>query len=480
MDFQKACDSMAAMASVISVERLENGRRGLFRVVTGNKAYIDSIEHPLPGVMSAQNVKFVPNTSYDEYVPRDLNFEDYCYRAAIEKKCLHAYAHPDCMEVWFNMTFLPLCPDEGNLSYCMYIMEISREMNMREMSGIPQDLASAVLETSLKLRGTNDFRKTMREIIGDIRDLCEAEHCCILLMDQKTRSCSVLCEAFSRDTKLLSMEEYLDDSFYAIAESWENTVIAGSNCLIAKDAQDMEVVKQRNPVWHESITSAGGRNIILFPLRSQNDLIGYIWAINFNAEDSIRIKETLELTTFIMGSEIGSNLLINRLKFLSSRDMLTNVMNRNEMNLFVDQLADGEEQDRSVSVIFADLNGLKDVNDNEGHQAGDILIRNAAAALKELFEDTSIFRAGGDEFAVIVIGMEHNELDRRIRILREVAEKYDNLNFSIGSCFRASSRDIKTALRIADEHMYEDKKAYYKRFPEKIRSTSRDLINGIL
>ena len=61
--------------------------------------------------------KFVPDSLYTDYMPRDLNFEDFCYRAAVQKKCLHSYAHPDRYDVWFNMTFLPLWPDNGNLYY---------------------------------------------------------------------------------------------------------------------------------------------------------------------------------------------------------------------------------------------------------------------------------------------------------------------------------------------------------------------------
>ena len=49
MDLQKYVDGFGAMTCIVSVENLGNGNRGKFRIVTGNKAYIDSIEHPAPG-----------------------------------------------------------------------------------------------------------------------------------------------------------------------------------------------------------------------------------------------------------------------------------------------------------------------------------------------------------------------------------------------------------------------------------------------
>lgn len=468
-NFQKIVDGFGAMSCIVSVEKFPDGRIGKYRIVTGNRAYIDSIEKPAPGTEMLTD-KFTPNAEYTNYLTRDLNFEDFCYRAAVERKCLHSYAHPDRIPVWFNMTFLPIesdDPENKTLFYCIYIMEINFEASSERLSNISGDMASAVLETCIKLRGTNDFKATMADVIKDIRDICEAEHCCILTMDTYARTCAVLCEAFSKETKLLPMAKYVDNKFYDIAESWEAT-IAGSNCLIIKNEQDMEVVKERNPVWYESLHGAGAKSIVLFPLKSRNQLLGYIWAINFNAENSVKIKETLEITTFILGSELGNYFLLDRLKILSSKDMLTGVMNRNEMNNYVDALSsDSETAEDSVGVIFADLNGLKPINDEEGHNAGDILLKDAANALREVFDEHQIFRAGGDEFSVIITGITESELNEKIKKLREVSQKYNRVVFAIGGAIESSWKNVRTALRHADERMYEDKKIYYEKFPEK-------------
>ncbi len=375
------------------------------------------------------------------------------------------------------MTFLPVGQDEGNLSYCMYIMEMNEVADSESMSNINGDMASKVLQTTIKLRGATDFKTTMKEVIIDIGKMCQADHCCILLMDSYDRSCSVLCEYLAPGTNLLPMENYVDDGFYDIAESWEDT-IAGSNCLIVKNEYDMEIVKERNPVWHESLKGAGAENIVLFPLKSRNTLLGYIWAINFNADDAVNIKETLELTTFILGSELGNYLLLDRLKVLSSKDMLTGVMNRNEMNNFVDSLSRGEIGEKQpVGVIFADLNGLKAVNDSKGHPAGDALLKDAAAALRELYDEESIFRAGGDEFSIIIPGLSEEKMNMDIEELRKIQNKYDGLVFAIGGCVVKSGLEVRKALRTADERMYEDKKKFYEKHPEKMRLNVKEALN---
>lgn len=183
MDFQTIVDSVQTMACIVSVEKKPNNSYGEIRLVTGNEAYIASIEHPAPGTAMLTD-KFVPNTPYTNYLTRDTNFEDFSYRSAVNKKCLHSYAHPDRMDVWFNMMFIPLWPDDGDICYCMYLMEIDFEPDTSNMSVISSDVSSAVIETCIKLSGTTDFSTTIKDVIKDIRNLCDAEHCCILTVNE--------------------------------------------------------------------------------------------------------------------------------------------------------------------------------------------------------------------------------------------------------------------------------------------------------
>lgn len=466
MDLQKYVDGFGAMTCVVSVENLGNGKRGKFRIVTGNKAYIDSIEHPAPGA-ELLTQKFTPNQEYTNYLTRDLNFEEYCYKAAVGKRCLNSYATAERIQgIWFNMVFLPVAYEEGNLCFCTYTMEINFEANLDRMASLPADVTANVIKICLELRNTKEFNEMMDDVIVDIRNMFDADHCCILLMDSFERKCTVLCEALAEDTILTTMDHYNVDGFYEIADSWKG-LIAGSNCLVVKDEHDLEVVKERNPLWYESFTSAHGKNIVLFPLIYRDELLGYIWAMNYDIAKATSIKETFETTASIIASAISNNLLMDRLKVLSSKDILTGVMNRNEMNNYVDKLSsDKKVSSTSVGVIFADLNGLKRVNDQYGHTAGDTLLKNAALALEEVFDTDEIYRAGGDEFTIIITGITEEELGKRVEAIREVSQKYEHVCFAIGQCYEASKSNVRQALRIADERMYEDKRKYYEKHPE--------------
>ncbi|MCR5188433.1 MAG: hypothetical protein K6C97_05815 [Treponema sp.] len=321
MDFQNFVDGFKLMTCLISVEKFSDDSYGNIRIVTGNKAYIQSIEAD-PDAPQMLTNKFTPNLEYTNYLPKDLNFEDFCYRSAILKQPLHTYAKPDRFDFWFNMFFLPVDAQDGNTYYCTYSMEMTHEADSQKMAETSYETASDVLNTCIKLRGTENFKHTMNEVIKDIRRICSANYCCIMTIDFFTSKFSVLCEDVSEDEAFTYKNGWATDEFYKIAETWEDT-ISGSNCLILKNQSDMDVVKDRNPEWYASLQEANIKSLVLFPLKFGYELLGYIWATNFDTNNTVRIKETLELTSFFLGSEIANYQLFDRLRFVSTMDMLT-------------------------------------------------------------------------------------------------------------------------------------------------------------
>ena len=473
MDLQNFVDSFEAMTCIISVEVFKEGGYGNIRIVCGNKAYVNSIENPENMAFSSMLCnRFIPDSPYEKYIPKDLNFEDTCYRCAVLKKPFHAYIQPERYSFWVDMYLMPLAIVNGDTYYCTYTQELTSNANTERMSKIPAAVSSAVLETCLKLRGSKDFRKKMDEVITDLRTLCGAEKSCILLIDRKKHECSVLCESNALGDAEGKMEEYISDSFdnfYDLVETWNDT-IAGSTCLIIQNENDMEVVSERNPAWCASMREEGVKTLALYPLRHNNELLGYIWSVNFNIANTELIRNTLATTCFFLASEIANYQLLNKLEMMGSVDMLTGVMNRNAMNMTVDEFDENEENiKRSVAVVFADLNGLKQVNDNGGHDEGDKFLRKAAEILKGIFYDSRIYRAGGDEFLVLSSGISERDFEERVEKLRSYPMEDNSVSFAIGSYFSDTETDIRKAMRIADKRMYKDKEHYYERFPDRRR-----------
>ena len=468
MDFQKFVDGFSPMTCVMSVEKLPDGKYGEIRIVAGNKAYVDSIEN-MPDAPKAFSNKFIPNSLYQNYFPQDSNFEQFCYASAVLKLPQHAYVHPDRFDFWFNLFSLPLDADDGNLCYCTYTQELTHEVDSEKMSNVSHDTAAEVLSTCIKLRGTSDFKTTMHEVIKDIRKICGAAYCAILSMDGMTSKCSLLCEDVEdKYRKTTYKADWFSEDFYNIAVTWDQ-VIGGSNCIILKDKNDIDSIKNKNTVWYESLINANVDSLVLFPLKAGYELLGYIWATNFDTEKALHIKETLELTTFFIASEISSYQMFDRFRILSTIDLLSGVLNRNEMNNRLMQLSlDDRKGRKNIGIIFADLNGLKTMNDKFGHSAGDKLIKDAANILKTVFgHESEIYRAGGDEFMILLRDTNLKQIEAFAGQMKALAADTEFVSFAIGYCLEKDSQKIYEAIKTADVNMYEDKKRYYEQFPER-------------
>lgn len=453
------------MTCIMSIEKNADGSYGKMRIEVGNKAYCATFEKNSDIDMPFGN-KFVPGQEYTTYIPKDLNFEHFIYSSAVLKKPMHAYIHPDRFDVWFNIFSLPLEFNDPNKCYCTYTQELSTEANVEQMANLSAKTTSDVLKTCIKLRSTKNFLKTMDEVISDIRNICGSSFCCIMLTNFKENTCSLLSESIAPEIIHHSLLDYLDDSFIDLVKTWIDT-IGGSNCLIVKDEADMESIKVRNPRWYKSMQNADIESLVLFPLQYNNEIIGFIWATNFDTKDTDHIKETLELTTFFIASEIVNYQLLQKLEMLSSTDLLTGVKNRNAMNNRVLKIVSGRERrPNTFGIVFADLNGLKTVNDGDGHNAGDALLKNAAKALMDCFPDCEIYRAGGDEFVVISTNTPKETIEAQIEALRKKAEAPEPVSFAIGFYYDNKQGDIRVAMREADTRMYEDKKRFYAKYPE--------------
>ena len=453
MNFDVLLSHYRAKACVVSVEFFPDGTYGNIRVVAGNKAHCDD--------MAALNHPFEPGCPYEACFPKNPNFEDHCFRCIRDGKPLHAYVDLYMMGLWLNMFLMPLDSDQENIGYCIYCYDVAPKADSSAMADLSADTAADVLKACIKLRGSQNIRQAFQEVVEDIGAICGSDHCCVLLTDDEKHECTTFAEFLREGSGLYPMSRYIQ-GFYEIAQTWPDT-LAGSTCIIIKDEHDMEKLQEQNPVWKASLDQAGVKTVVLYPLRHGGELLGYMWTLNFNVENVLKIKETLELTTFFLASEISNYLLLDKLKVLSTIDTLTSVRNRNEMNNRVDRIVAGNEP-VPQGVLFADLNGLKRVNDEQGHAAGDKMLCAAASILQSVFQDGVVYRAGGDEFMILVNEISEDDVQDRVARVHFLSGKTENVRFSIGVCY--GKKDIRKAMRLADERMYAFKNGYYEAHPE--------------
>ena len=142
---------------------------------------------------------------------------------------------------------------------------------------------------------------------------------------------------------------------------------------------------------------------------------------------------------------------------LTYRDVPPGLYNR---NCYIERLeAHKQVQDQQMGAIYIDLNGLKKVNDEQGHRAGDELIVRAAGTIAGIFAEDA-YRVGGDEFVVILLDVSREDFARKTEQLRRQMQE-NGVDASIGGVWQASTENLENLLRRADENMYREKKRYY-------------------
>ena len=164
----------------------------------------------------------------------------------------------------------------------------------------------------------------------------------------------------------------------------------------------------------------------------------------------------------------------NYLEYLGKHDVLTKLYNR---AFYMAELSRLERNDiQPISCIFMDLNGLKEVNDSLGHDAGDNQLRRLGNILNQLIQHTpySASRIGGDEFVVLLPGADKAALQNCLKSLQELLVvdnqfySHQPLSLSIGHATSAAGERIEDMLKRADQEMYVQKRNHYQNHNRRV------------
>lgn len=149
-----------------------------------------------------------------------------------------------------------------------------------------------------------------------------------------------------------------------------------------------------------------------------------------------------------------------QLDIIAHYDALTGAMNRNSYHDRLDMLAN--EEYRSLACIYIDVNGLHEINNFLGHQAGDQMLKTVFDVLHDIFPQHDIYRIGGDEFVVFCPNLDEQEVYNRMKIARQEL-KIHGYEISVGIEWCDHDIKAKTMVNLAEEKMQKDKRQYYQK-----------------
>jgi diguanylate cyclase (GGDEF)-like protein/PAS domain S-box-containing protein len=202
------------------------------------------------------------------------------------------------------------------------------------------------------------------------------------------------------------------------------------------------------------------------PLKVDGQVIG-VMATQSYQEDIHFNQEDLHLFEFVstqVAQMIDRKRVEQKIQYSGIHDAMTGLYNRAYFDEEMKRLERGRQF--PVSVLIADLDDLKETNDGEGHAAGDELLRQAAKALRSAFRgDDVVARIGGDEFAVLLPGIDAKAAKiamQRINDnieLKNASRKGRALQISMGASTAEKGGSLVEALKQADDQMYVEKQS---------------------
>jgi diguanylate cyclase (GGDEF)-like protein/PAS domain S-box-containing protein len=155
------------------------------------------------------------------------------------------------------------------------------------------------------------------------------------------------------------------------------------------------------------------------------------------------------------------------LEFRSTHDILTGLYNRQYFEQEIERLQNSRRQ--PISILVMDMNGLKKINDTQGHAVGDELLRVAAREIRKAFRpDDIVARIGGDEFVILLPETDTVTTIKVVERVKEVIHDFNQLNpehnpisFAVGFAASESTPNLRDVFRNADRDMYIQKAIHY-------------------
>ncbi len=211
-----------------------------------------------------------------------------------------------------------------------------------------------------------------------------------------------------------------------------------------------------SPIYHHG--KANGYVVMTF----ENDRISYPFQL-------IQYLVNLSQLLNSLRNKRRSQVMATHLEEIYMRDSITGLYNKAGFDYYKEKLTPVNPDSDYLSVVFLDMNGLKQINDKYGHDAGDFALQVLGQAISSAVEEGSVAaRIGGDEFNIITLGdMDAGETIRK-KILsyldnyRRLNSKEYSISASIGVASAKYSPDLVLAdlVKEADERMYEAKRQH--------------------
>lgn len=244
----------------------------------------------------------------------------------------------------------------------------------------------------------------------------------------------------------------------SLIEHWVPS-LKRKECIIIRN---LDEIGDPNLAEYRLLYEQSIKSLVAAPLEKDGNLLGYLAVDNPPADQVMNIASLLQTLCYFLllaRSNAESQSLLSHLSYF---DILTSFYNRNR---YIEDTVILTSTNRPVGIVYLDVNGLKDINDQYGHEFGDNVLVECAKRMRRAFQGADFYRIGGDEFVIICPNMEKEIFCSKLRELKAQFQYDSNYRAAIGSQWAESAHNLKEIIARADAQMYEDKKEFYRRHP---------------
>lgn len=330
------------------------------------------------------------------------------------------------------------------------LMEVADRLGDRleDLGGIPRESGYQRLAVhAQRFAAATDEQVLLELVITAARDVSQLDSAMLALqVDGQLR-------VEAAGGALKSSLTDIDRAGLRLFQSW---VVAGTSCYSVNDASGQVFV------GHEQVRRAGAQTVVVVPLTSTREQLGLLIVAHRAAvlPDPSTV-ELLELLAALTATSLRTVRALELLRRQAASDPLTGLGHAGSFRAAMDDAllaADGH-----VAVAVMDIDRFKAVNDDRGHQAGDVVLQQLGVRLSNVLSGSDrLYRIGGDEFAAILHVNEASdvtEAEAAAERLLQAARGQAGCSVSVGLAVAAAGETATAVVRRADQALYRAKRA---------------------
>ncbi|WP_029231077.1 GGDEF domain-containing protein [Butyrivibrio sp. VCB2006] len=181
----------------------------------------------------------------------------------------------------------------------------------------------------------------------------------------------------------------------------ECIMTAENNCFIIRNAEE---IKDLSPFMYSMMEMGNLSNAVFSPLVLGNKPIGFVGIADIPKESINNVYEIMGVLPYFFAQMINQRKEQDRIIYYSYHDSLSGAKNRTALKEFMKEKLDVSQ---AFGYVLCEIDDLKEINANLGHDAGDAMVQNTAKSMMEAFGEENVYRLSGENF--VAFGFENDE-----------------------------------------------------------------------